>query len=202
MIASISATQTFTDSILQSADAVDADGEVVDNEAMFPILGKAAVAKIDDGLNKFNASTPQINKGFKFDNDNALLAVTKYTVKAAGTAEVRNALITVAAADEQLTRIVNKGIVQPGFEIGGIASFTEPSSSEQYMLGDADGDGEVTIVDATMIQRVLVNIPGAVINEAAADVDGDGEVTIIDATFIQRYLASMPVAFPINEYVD
>ena len=53
-----------------------------------------------------------------------------------------------------------------------------------------------------MIQRVLVNIPGAVINEAAADVDGDGEVTIIDVTFIQRYLASMPVAFPINEYVD
>ena len=70
------------------------------------------------------------------------------------------------------------------------------------LLGDADGDGEVTVIDATMIQRVLASMPGAVVDKAAADVDGDGEVTVVDATYIQRYLASMPVAFPINEYVD
>ena len=69
------------------------------------------------------------------------------------------------------------------------------------LLGDADGDGEVTIVDATKIQRVLANMQGAVINETAADVDGDGEVTIVDATLIQRYLAIMPVKYPINEYI-
>lgn len=28
-----------------------------------------------------------------------------------------------------------------------------------YMIGDADGDEDVTIVDATLIQRKLVNIP-------------------------------------------
>ena len=72
---------------------------------------------------------------------------------------------------------------------------------EKILLGDADGDGEVTIIDATMIQRVLAGIPGAVVNEVAADVDGDGEVTIIDATLIQRYLASIPVKFPIDEYI-
>ena len=128
--------------------------------------------------------------------------MTSYKVTAAGDAEIRNNLTTVAAADIDLTRIVNKGVLQPGFTLGGIASFTDPSQeAERYLLGDVDGDGEVTIVDATMIQRVLVNIPGAVINEAAADVDGDGEVTIIDATFIQRYLASVPVAFPIGEFI-
>ena len=72
---------------------------------------------------------------------------------------------------------------------------------KKTLLGDADGDGVVTITDATMIQRVLANMPGAVIDKAAADVDGDGEVTVIDVAFIQRFLATMPVTYPINEYV-
>ena len=69
------------------------------------------------------------------------------------------------------------------------------------LLGDADGDGEVTIFDVTFIQRFLAHMPGVVINEAAADVDGDGEVSIIDVTLIQRHLASMPVKYPIDQYV-
>ena len=64
-----------------------------------------------------------------------------------------------------------------------------------YIRGDADGDGEVTILDATAIQRCLVGIRAASFNEKAADVDGDGEVTILDATAIQRLLAGLPSAF-------
>lgn len=65
---------------------------------------------------------------------------------------------------------------------------TEPSLIK---LGDVDGDEEVTIIDATCIQRKLANIPTAAFIEAAADADGDGEVTIIDATSIQRHLAQL-----------
>lgn len=57
--------------------------------------------------------------------------------------------------------------------------------------GDVDGDGEVTILDATAIQRVLADLPISAYNEAVADTDGDGEVTILDATFIQRWLAGL-----------
>ena len=59
-------------------------------------------------------------------------------------------------------------------------------------LGDTDGDGEVTIIDATAIQRHLAALPTQSFNETAADADKDGEVTIIDATAIQRHLASLP----------
>lgn len=62
------------------------------------------------------------------------------------------------------------------------------------ILGDVDGDGEVTILDATFIQRYLANIPIPFeFNEAVADVDGEDGVTIIDATYIQRWLASLNV---------
>ena len=71
-----------------------------------------------------------------------------------------------------------------------------------YILGDADGDGEVTILDATWIQRVLVGIGApADFNEAAADVDGDGEMTILDVTYIQRYLVGVAVPYAIEEIV-
>ena len=60
------------------------------------------------------------------------------------------------------------------------------------LLGDVDGDGEVTIIDATFIQRWLASIPIPFeLNKNIADTDGDGDVTIIDATCIQRYLASL-----------
>ena len=67
------------------------------------------------------------------------------------------------------------------------------------LLGDSDGDDSVTIVDATVIQRHLAEIPTAVYIEAAADADQDGEVTIIDATAIQRWLAELPTHEGIGE---
>ena len=70
------------------------------------------------------------------------------------------------------------------------------------VVGDADGDGDVTIMDATRIQRWLAELSdmdgsafsGAKLTDTermAADADGDGEVTIMDATRIQRWLAEL-----------
>ena len=69
---------------------------------------------------------------------------------------------------------------------------TEPPTVAKFILGDTDGDGEVTILDATAIQRHLASLPTRAYNEKAADADGDKEVTILDATAIQRHLASLP----------
>lgn len=63
-------------------------------------------------------------------------------------------------------------------------------------LGDVDTDGEVTILDATAIQRTLASLSVDAYDEAAANVDGDDSVTIVDATYIQRYLADIIKEFP------
>ena len=62
----------------------------------------------------------------------------------------------------------------------------------KVLLGDSDGDGSVTILDATAIQRKLANLSVQSYNAKAADADEDGGVTILDATSIQRWLASLP----------
>ena len=71
-------------------------------------------------------------------------------------------------------------------------------SSSGYIIGDADADGEVTILDATAIQRTLASLPTQSFDERAADADRDGEVTILDATAIQRYLAGFPNIYGIG----
>ena len=67
------------------------------------------------------------------------------------------------------------------------------------VLGDADGDGKVTIKDATEIQRHIAEFLTLTGNNFfAADVDGNGVVTISDATETQRYLAEFDTDYPIG----
>ena len=72
---------------------------------------------------------------------------------------------------------------------------------EKYILGDADHDGKVTILDATCIQRRLADLSVASFAEKAADVDGNG-LDILDATHIQRYLAGFTASYPIGDSVE
>ena len=71
---------------------------------------------------------------------------------------------------------------------------------ENCILGDADGDGFVTIMDATIIQRYLaaytVKNPDTVVR--CGDIAGDG-LDIIDATLIQRFLAEFTVPYNIGQ---
>lgn len=74
--------------------------------------------------------------------------------------------------------------------------------AEGILLGDVDGDGLVTVFDATAIQRYLANLPTESFNEEAADVDGDGEVSILDATYIQRFVADFDDGYPIGKAIS
>jgi len=84
----------------------------------------------------------------------------------------------------------------------GIAVVYHSEPAVDVLVGDADGDGEVSSLDATIIQRYMsyMDVPES-FDEAAADVDGDGDITSLDVTYIQRYLAYIDVPYPINEYV-
>ena len=70
------------------------------------------------------------------------------------------------------------------------------------VLGDTDGSGEIEVVDATLIQRLLADMetpdPGRIV--LVGDVDGTG-LDISDATMIQRFLVDMEVPYPINEMI-
>ena len=72
------------------------------------------------------------------------------------------------------------------------------SNEEPVFLGDADGDGEVTILDATAIQRKLANYTVNSFNEVAASIT-DMKLNILDATVIQRYLVGFTTPYAIGK---
>ena len=71
-----------------------------------------------------------------------------------------------------------------------------------YLCGDADGDGTVSILDATKIQRLLASLIGDDDGMIAlrGDVNGGG-LDILDATAIQRFLAGYENIHGIGEEI-
>ena len=59
----------------------------------------------------------------------------------------------------------------------------------EFILGDANNDGEVNIMDVTEIQCFIAGYPITLHIFEAADVDKDGIISIMDATQIQLFLA-------------
>ena len=83
-----------------------------------------------------------------------------------------------------------------------LVEMTFTCSGKKYILGDADADGKVTSVDATLIQRkiALMVIPEG-FDETAADVDGDKRLSALDATLIQRYLTQIDTNYEIGKEI-
>lgn len=88
----------------------------------------------------------------------------------------------------------------------GLGYYDEYEVAEEYInkhigipLGDADMDGDLTVLDATLIQRAIAKLcefdsrdymmAGGQYNCYISDIDRDGERTVIDATLIQDKLA-------------
>ena len=84
-------------------------------------------------------------------------------------------------------------IVGPGSEIAAILTVTYTlDQSLQYKLGDVDGNGEVSIMDATLIQLHIAQLETLTdIQLKAADTDKNSNITIMDATQIQLLIAQL-----------
>ena len=61
---------------------------------------------------------------------------------------------------------------------------SNPGYFTKFVLGDANGDGKVTITDAVAVVNYILNTTQGTFNFAAADVDGNGSITITDAVSI------------------
>ena len=70
---------------------------------------------------------------------------------------------------------------------------TQAPTEPARLLGDIDGDEDVSVIDVTLLQRKLagIDIPYVFVDKVA-DADEDDDVTVIDVTYIQRWLAGIP----------
>jgi len=59
----------------------------------------------------------------------------------------------------------------------------------ENVLGDANGDGEISVKDVALLRRYVSRSYGDTINEQLADVNKDNAVDVKDVVIIRRYLA-------------
>lgn len=129
----------------------------------------------------------------KVDLDLNLTANTEYTVCVDDTYDINvisdeNGDITLAAAEPGYHTIyVDGGEYYYTSTISGINIL----SWAQALMGDADKDDVVTIMDATFIQKYLAKLSAADTEQIRlSDYNGDKKVNILDVTKIQMNLAN------------
>lgn len=147
--------------------------------------GTVITLSCDDGaeiIYTTDGSDPSAENGIRVKNGAQVSLIISTTLKA----------IAVGAGSDSST------IAEASYTVNGHA-VSEPTL--RLKLGDVDGDGFITIVDATMIQRHLASLSTTAYHEEVADTDGDNSITVLDATAIQRFLAELSCPDGIGEVI-
>ena len=83
-------------------------------------------------------------------------------------------------------------------DVTGIAGFEKVSVDASTVfvgdvaLGDVDMDGDITVLDATEVQKYVVRLVAFTNDQfTAADVDHDSTITVKDATTIQKFVVNL-----------
>lgn len=77
-------------------------------------------------------------------------------------------------------------------EILCFAKFVNPNEEPEtpVLYGDVDNDGVITVLDATLVQKLGLGIeePESELTSVLADVNNDGRISVLDVTCIQKYI--------------
>ncbi|MDD6989713.1 dockerin type I repeat-containing protein [Ruminococcus sp.] len=77
-------------------------------------------------------------------------------------------------------------------EILCFAKFVNPNEEPEtpVLYGDVDNDGVITVLDATLVQKLGLGIeePESELTSVLADVNNDGRISVLDVTCIQKFI--------------
>ena len=107
------------------------------------------------------------------------------TGKTAATVKKASAAAKKAVKDEKVAEEVNAAVKTLTLKV-----------AEARLLGDVDGDGDVTTADSAAVLRSAAELTSLSADSAAsADVNGDGAADTSDAVLILQYAAEAISAF-------
>ena len=155
-----------------------------------PVAGgtPASTAKCTSGYAV--AGTPQWTPA-----DTTFQSGTQYTVKIPVTAEYEwgdTSAVTAKVNGKDAKFIAEyKGGKQYAYYV----EYTFDATSD-FIMGDANSDGQISVLDVTEIQRYLAHtVDFDSTQKKASDVDGDGSITVSDVAVLQQFLAHIITSF-------
>lgn len=61
-----------------------------------------------------------------------------------------------------------------------------------FAIGDVNSDGDISVVDATLVQKYIVGLENLKdFQKKSADVNDNNEISVVDATLIQKYVVGL-----------
>lgn len=178
------------------------DGKIIVTD--MPVEKLISKVELDIGSNELAAGepVPEITApdgaGYTVDAvwepaDSTFAYDTDYTLTAVYTA--KNGYYFNETTTCETNLVVSKELTDTHMTVK-VTFHTGPAPDPDAVIGDVDGDGAITIQDATLIQRRGVELePFTAWQDRLADTDGDGRVSIFDVTCVSRYLAEMSEGF-------
>lgn len=147
---------------------------------------------------KYNFTKPTVGVDV-FDSVDKPYFKVRFKAVAPGRVEISHVFEVLSSNTGQgKVRIFDNG--KPNTQLDPVPyqqSFAEPAVA---LIGDADGDYNVTVMDATFIQRVTAGI-AADYKLMNADVNGDGDVNLKDALDIRKYKVGMTTDAKVSEWI-
>ncbi len=169
-------TQVIIDKLTEGAEFI------VAQKAMLEISNKYTVYEITATKDKIEIQPDgTVNVTFKAPNGYNVSKLSVYYVSDSGEVEKLN--ISVNKTDKTVT-----------VHLTHLSTYV--LAEVEFIQGDLDGDGEISVSDALVVLRIAAKIVEQT-DEALAigDVDSDGEITVSDALAILRVAAKISVGF-------
>ena len=164
------------------------------------IKGKDKYGFLDElGIGQFVKPVQKSVKSISADEISVPLGTARFLSPVVSPAEASlSAQLSYSSSDERILTVDKNGLVKGNKQGTAVVTISCNDIEKQVNVtvsapevGDVDGDGFITIIDATLIQKHLASLvkleKDALIQ---ADADRDSKVTILDTVTIQKYLAS------------
>ena len=165
-------------------DFEDDELDITYNRYSFPLIGTYGLVsnpfpENEPGMFYFNHSNPKT--GPLFNNPDCILAKVRFKATAPGTAEI-GTMIKIAQNNNS-DIVINNNVPNADYNGYTVSSL----EAAQYIIGDVDGDWDVTIKDAALLQKICSGSSDAY-ELTHADTDLDNRVTLKDVLGIRKYL--------------
>ncbi len=181
---------------------------------MYPFLntGKFVCAYVEKSAVNISGDIPTSEEFFYIDKKGITLGQTNLYHNPSN-----SSLLSNSGEDKRIRSVLSENInvnvlfERDGYyfvESNGITGFANSDNIEfdiketvanKINIGDVNFDGIINILDATIIQKYVVELVSFNADQfICADVDGSNEINIIDATLVQKHIAELISDFPVN----
>lgn len=167
--------------------------------SVMPNVSTSVTYLPEEGRLKGTFSNPNL---YNFTDEKAFITVV-FDVLGTGTADVNLDVQYLglayydSAQNNHKAYLVDESVVNdvtkvPGFETASHTVKTLFDAEPEYLIGDVDLDGELTVKDATLIQQYIVELKDLTdLQQKIANVNGDEEINVMDATYIQMIIVEL-----------